>query len=120
MKITEQEVKKLKQLDRIEFRQRYKLLNDNQITFGVTDFLWKILIVIGFIMVLIAIFFVGGYKDISLRLTNTILLTLKISIIMVFIFGVLDFISYLKYFYDKEKLFKEYFSNDVKVRGNIK
>lgn len=108
MRITEKELSKLKQLDRIEFRQVYKKIEDDFINFEPFAFFNQMLWLLFFVVLLV----IGIYNispESSLKLFYLIPLIFKIGLfgfIGLFILNVISFLSNSK---KKKHLINKYF-----------
>ncbi len=105
MKINKEKFNQLKQLDRIEFRQKYRNINEGSVSLYIH--VWG-LIIIG------SIFGAVGLVSNRISLLNLSLALFKLSFIVLFAsigFNVIDII--FKYIRTK-KLEEEYFSVEIK------
>jgi len=99
--IKNENFEKLSQLDRIEFRQRWK---ENKIDFDISDYAWYVLIIA-------AIFGLSGNLEIC---ANLLLLAFVVFMIQLFILILCSIIHRKR----QRKLTEEYFDIVVKKRGN--
>jgi uncharacterized membrane protein len=122
MRINEEQVMKLNQLDRIEFRQRYKILKDKDDEDGYCfNFAGKISLILGFLLIIATMFLTSGYMDIAKNFLVITLLIFKLSLFMFIIFLIIDLIFSIKYMLSIKKLIQEYFTQEIKSkkrRGN--
>ena len=116
MKITKEQFNKLNQLDRIEFRQRKdwldKTYDNNQ---GSFDFIWKIIYIIGFI-ILLAISMYPINPDSTDKILSTLPIILKLGFICFFILWFFELGITLKNKIETKKLEGEYFKIDIKTK----
>jgi len=116
VKITKEDFYKLKQLDRIEFRQRREYLDRNKIETGAVSFLWQMLLIIGFIM-LVALSLYNINPSSGIRILMLLPLLAKLT---GFGFIVLIFLDLYFAFKHKEKIDKlneEYFDFNISVKN---
>lgn len=108
MRVTEKELSKLKQLDRIEFRQIYKKIDDEFMDFEPFVFFNKMIWLLFFVVIVV----IGIYNispESSLKLFYLIPLIFKIGLfgfIGLFILNVISFLSNSK---KKRHLIDKYF-----------
>lgn len=116
MKFDEKRLGELKQLDRIEFRQKLYELKREEPASGLIDFFYKFMMIIGFIILLGMMFIVTGHNAEGLRLLNLIPLIVYIwfaaTIVLLFVELFILYLYNLKY----RDLFREYFKGEAKRR----
>ena len=109
MKIDKDKLNKLKQLDRIEFRQKFERIEG--IKFSLFNTLWYTLIITG-------IFMVGSEttikNEVALRFSQLTSLFLFVTFFLILLHIVLSLVYYLVIVKKKEELFKEYFKVETK------
>jgi len=109
MEITEKELYKLKQLDRIEFRQRYEKIEREKPESGISDFL-KDMTYLAFFIILIAVnFYFNGMPEQAKTLYGVVFIILKFMIIGSIIIGLFWLILFSKHKNQIKKLKEEYF-----------
>jgi hypothetical protein len=121
MAIKEEQIMKLKQLDRIEFRQRYDKIKAEDEGNSCLDFFWKMACVVGFMTIILAIFLATGNKETAKSLSISIITSLKIMIFAFVLLLCYDICVALLNKIKIKKLIGEYFIQEVKTkkgRGN--
>lgn len=116
MKVNETDVMKLKQLDRIEFRQRYNEVEKRLINFGSFQFFLQMIYIWGYMILISLILLVGGYSESSSSILGLTPVVLRITIIIYIILFSLDLCSIYKNNKEKRILLKEYFDDSIKIR----
>jgi len=115
MKITEENLKNLKQLDRIEFRQRYQILQENKPEIGAPDFLFKMSGIMGFVfltgLIIMLINKEAGATILSI-LPPLVGVSFIVFFALIFLTIAFEFIQYKLY----KKLIGEYFKEEIKVK----
>ena len=109
MKIDKDKFNKLKQLDRIEFRQKLKWIEG--IRFSIIDTLWYVLIFAG-------IFMIGSEtaikNEVALMFSQVVGLFLLVTFFLILIHIVIGLAYYFVRVKKEEELFKEYFKVETK------
>ncbi len=105
MKLDKEKFDKLKQLDRIEFRQKYDGIE--RISFWLGDLFW-------YIIILCSIFIVGYLVSLNESMKIIAIGFLNLSVLLIFLTILSFIIEYFVKSHLKEKLFKEYFKIEVK------
>ena len=109
---------KLKQLDRIEFRQRYDMLKDKYGYSQTLGAITPVFAVLGFLFIMFSIYFAADKFTTALAFANIITLVCKVYGVMFLILIMADIISLVNLKKSKKALFEEYFifKNEVKVK----
>jgi len=109
MKIDKEKFNKLKQLDRIEFRQRLERIEG--IGFSLINLIWYILIITG-------VFMVGSTSTIenetALLFSQLTTFFLSLTFVLIILHILISLVFYLMRKKDLEELEEEYFSVEVK------
>ena len=109
----EEYIMKLKQLDRIEYRQRYILLKQEEPKFSFFPFLMMIGTIF-YIFLLGVILLETNHPDSAAHLMNLIPLLSRVLILLVILYGSLYFYLSLLWIKKRNVLEKEYFKVEVK------
>ena len=113
MKIDKEKFNKLKQLDRIEFRQKLNYINEYFGGFSVFGFINFSMIIMGFLLLLV----LSSYnisKELFVSALNLIQPTLQLLLFGIFIILLLDIVSFILKIKRLRELEEEYFSVEVK------
>ena len=112
MRITEEEISMLKQLDRIEYRQkREDIKNKNQSSESVS-FIWFMLLGLGLIMI------IDMWQALHTGIwfsIGTFITFMRFSIIAFVILVVLDIVHVFVHYYRMKMLNEEYFNCEIEV-----
>ena len=114
MEITEKELSKLKQLDRIEFRQRYEKFKREKTDVGIFSFINTMFVILGFVILFGAIFYVGGNYDVFAQMMLVVKKIVILTTIGATLLLLLDIIYAIKDKNAKKKLIEEYFKIEAK------
>lgn len=115
MRITEKDLKEFNQLDRIEFRQRYLLLKEQQIDFNPFGLLYTMFAIMGFI-VLLAVSFFNINPDATATLLNLLPIIFKVFKIGFIVLLALEILFYLYHLKRLKELKAEYFTEKLEVK----
>ncbi len=113
MKIDKEKFNKLKQLDRIEFRQKLNYINEYFGGFSVFGFINFSMIIMGFLLLLV----LSSYnisKELFVSALNLIQPTLQLLLFGIFIILLLDIVSFILKIKRLRELEEEYFKIEVK------
>lgn len=114
MKITKEKFNKLKQLDRIEFRQKQRIIQEKNESGSFTHFLNCSMLIIGYLVLLLGIFLSGDNAEAVRNLINIFPTVIKLLAILLFIGFCLDVYYLFKYRKEMFELISEYF--EVKTK----
>jgi len=116
MRINEEKLNELNQLDRIEFRQRYDKIERDKPEYEIFIFMWKMFEIIGFVFLIGTILLSNGHIEAATLMFNIIPLICRLSIIAIVILFFAAIIAL--YFYSKKKgsLIKEYFDFKIETK----
>lgn len=113
--LTQEEFDKLSQLDRIEFRLRYKDMSDEIITSYNTEFINAFLYILTFGIIITLLTFIAFPGNLAfVKILYLTVLGLKISIVLWIICLAVDIYNYYRWIEFKKVLIKEYF---VVIKG---
>lgn len=118
MRITEEQIKKLDQLNRIEYRIRLSDLERNEPESTALNFFWKMIAVCGFLFLIATMFTLTKHIESSINLFNVLTLIMKITLIFTFILWIIDILLSYNYILKRKKLNREYFKINVKPLKN--
>jgi hypothetical protein len=112
MKITKEQFSRLKQLDRIEFRQRYKEYEDtSSVTLGLA---WDMFFILGFLMLLIPLYQLAYGKDVVISLFHVFPIIIVVFKVAIIICVATDIISMIYNYVQRKRIINEYFKVEVK------
>jgi len=114
MELTEKELSKLKQLDRIEFRQKFERIEKEKVDFGVIDFVNSMIYICFLIAILATILLVGKMSEPATSLFNLIPLVFKVTIGVAILATIFQLIENYKNNKMKDELKEEYFELKAK------
>ena len=118
MKIKQEDFDKLPQLDRIEFMQRKRLLEENR-SYLLFSFLKLMFVIFGFILLLAMVSY-NISKDLFLALFSLLDETINVAILGVILCGVIDIIKNVKLMKESKKLTEKFFDFKVEAKKNGK
>ncbi len=111
MKIDKEQLNKLKQLDRIEFRQKIREIEELNITLMPMVYLFFITAITFFIGTLILVSLHSEHFALLYKVT---LIIIKVGIFLTCVEIILTFVNVIIYLKKKNELFNEYFKVEVK------
>jgi len=114
-KLEKEQFDKLPQLDRIEFRQKFNRLEENEPSFNYFQFFNFILIAIGFILLLsFSVYNIDS--ETAIILLSLIPSIFKFGFISVLFLIVLEILLKLVWLKQKKILYNEYFEHKIEVK----
>jgi hypothetical protein len=115
MKITQEQLDKLPQMDRIEFMLAERRINDNKIKIDGSIFFWKMAATIGFLFLFIASIFPYAPEQ-AFKILSFLPVLIKMTVLIFFGICGFDFIFWIKYLKELKELRSKYFKIEVKAR----
>lgn len=114
MNISEKELSKLKQLDCIEFRQKYEILEEKNKGSAVLSFMFDMFAILGFLMICFLILYAGNKIEMARSFINIILMVTQVMAVGLIICIFVDIVSSYLHSKHKKELFGEYFKVEPK------
>lgn len=111
MKINKEDFDKLKQLDRIEYRQKIEIIKKNNNGSSTLSFIWEMVLLNSFMFIFDIWISLKANVDIPF---STFLLILKLEYIGLLLLLLLDFVVYYFYLKSISELENEYFKIEDK------
>lgn len=113
MKIEKKDFYKLKQLDRIEYRQRYDFIERNRPDFAPFSFIYTMLFIFAYVILLIFVVY-NVSEEAARNLSNILPLIIQIGFIVFMILLTFQIATYFIFYKKIKELEKEYFNIGVK------